>query len=104
VISSRSQDNVDQALQHLEASGIPRQQMAGIKCHVGMEEDRQKLVDFTIKTFGKIDALVNNAGINPAVGTIMDVSESHFEKIFNTNVKASFLLTRLVVPHMEKNG
>lgn len=104
VISSRNQINVDHALKQLENDGIPRQNMAGVKCHVGAKKDRQKLVDFAIQTFGKIDVLVNNAGINMAVGSIMDATEAQYDKIFETNVKAGFLLTRLVVPHMEKNG
>jgi dehydrogenase/reductase SDR family protein 4 len=104
VISSRNQANIDEALQWLVSQGIPKENVAGTKCHVGKDKDRKRLVDFTIETFHKIDILVNAAGVNPAVGNIMDVSGSQFDKIFETNVKAGFMLTRLVVPHMERNG
>ena len=57
-----------------------------------------------ISDVGRIDILVNNAGINPGFGDILDVSESVWDKLFDVNVKAGFLLTKLVVPHMIKNG
>jgi dehydrogenase/reductase SDR family protein 4 len=76
----------------------------GIVCHVGNAEHRQQLVDFVIKKYGKIDILVNNAGINPAFGDILDVEEKMWDKLFEVNVKAGFLLTKLVVPYMVKNG
>lgn len=70
----------------------------------------------TLKKFGKVHILVNNAGINPAFGDILDVSEqiwdklfevsifSFFSHFFQVNVKAGFLLTKLFVPHIEKAG
>lgn len=104
VISSRNQKNVDESLDHLRKSGVPRDQVAGITCHVGKEEDRKKLIGFTLETFGKIDILVNNAGISPTFEDIMDISEAAWDKLFETNVKAGFLLSKLAVPHIEKQG
>ncbi|KAI6196472.1 hypothetical protein M3Y94_01113900 [Aphelenchoides besseyi] len=104
VISSRNQQNVDEALRTLVETGIPHENLAGIACHVGLRSHRQALVDFTLETFGKIDVLINSAGVNPAVGTLLEVSEPELDKLFQVNVMAGFWLTRLVVPHMEKNG
>jgi dehydrogenase/reductase SDR family protein 4 len=85
VISSRNQAHIDEALKRLEEQGIPKERLAGTQCHVGNAKDRKKLVHFSIMTFHKIDILVNAAGVNPAVGSIMDVSESQFEKLFEVN-------------------
>uniref|UniRef100_A0A914DGJ8 Dehydrogenase/reductase SDR family member 4 n=1 Tax=Acrobeloides nanus TaxID=290746 RepID=A0A914DGJ8_9BILA len=104
VISSRDQKNVDETLNQLTKSGLKPEKVSGVICHVGNPEHRQKLVDFAIQKYGKIDILVNNAGINPGFGDILDVSESVWDKLFDVNVKAGFLLTKLVVPHMIKNG
>ena len=104
VISSRDQNNVDETLSYLTKSGLKPEKVSGVVCHVGNAEHRQKLVDFAIQKYGKIDILVNNAGINPTFGDILDVSESMWDKLFDVNVKAGFLLTKLVVPHMIKNG
>lgn len=43
----------------------------GVKCHVQKPEDRQNLVQAAIKHFSRIDVLINNAGVNPAVGEIL---------------------------------
>uniref|UniRef100_A0A914VDP1 Dehydrogenase/reductase SDR family member 4 n=1 Tax=Plectus sambesii TaxID=2011161 RepID=A0A914VDP1_9BILA len=101
VISSRRQDNVDETVGRLKKLGLT---VAGIVCHVGNAADRAKLIDFTLSTFGRIDILVNNAGINPHFGHILDISEEVWDKLFDVNVKAAFMLCKLVVPHMEKVG
>ncbi|KAK0418874.1 hypothetical protein QR680_013820 [Steinernema hermaphroditum] len=102
VISSRKEANVKQAVEELKRSGAEK--VEGIVCHVGNAEHRERLVKFTLEKFGKIDILVNNAGINPDFGDILDVTETVWDKLFDINVKANFLLSKLVVPHMEKNG
>uniref|UniRef100_A0A7E4ZRA3 Dehydrogenase/reductase SDR family member 4 n=1 Tax=Panagrellus redivivus TaxID=6233 RepID=A0A7E4ZRA3_PANRE len=104
VISSRRQANIDTAIDSLVKSGICRNRLAGIACHVGDVAQLQKLVDFTIEKFGRIDILVNNAGINPVFGSALDVSDEMFDKLFQVNVKSGFILTKLVVPHMKKTG
>ncbi|KAH7730821.1 Protein F54F3.4 [Aphelenchoides avenae] len=104
VISSRSQANVDESLSLLIASGLSQQNLAGCVCHVAKAEDREHLVNLALKKFGNIHILVNNAGINPAWGDIMDISESIWDKLFEVNVKAGFLLSKLVAPHIEKAG
>lgn len=104
VISSRDEQNVTETLNYLKNSGLKADKIAGLVCHVGNPEHRQKLIDTTLQKFGRIDILVNNAGINPAFGDILEVSESIWDKLFDVNVKAGFLLTKMVVPHMVKNG
>lgn len=56
----------------------------------------------TLEKFGGIDIFVSNAAVNPAVGGILDTEESAWDKIFEINVKAAMLLTKDIVPHMEK--
>lgn len=101
MISSRRQKNVDKALQELKSYKL---EASGLVCHVGKEEDRQRIVDFTIKQYGRIDILVNNAAVSPHIGDILTVSESEYDKVFDVNVKAGFILTQKVVPHMRKSG
>ncbi|KAI6205964.1 hypothetical protein M3Y94_00851600 [Aphelenchoides besseyi] len=104
VISSRKQKNVDEAIRSLVASGLKQENVVGIECHVGNEAHRQRLLDFAVKSFGKIDFLINNAGINPSFGWLTELQESEWNKLFDVNVKAAFLLTRAVVPIMKQNG
>ncbi|XP_043540312.1 dehydrogenase/reductase SDR family member 4-like [Chiloscyllium plagiosum] len=101
VISSRKKESVCNAVGQLQAEGLS---VSGIVCHVGKREDREALVSETLKRHGAIDILVSNAAVNPFVGKALDCSEEAWDKIFEINVKAAFLLAKLVVPHMEQRG
>lgn len=101
VISSRKQNNVDKAVQLLNDS-FPGK-IAGTVCHVGNDNDQKNLVDFSLKQFGAIDILVSNVAVNPYFGNFIDTQESQWDKIFDINVKAPFMLTQKVVPHMLNN-
>jgi len=101
LISSRKQSNVDEAVKKLRSEKV---EVEGMVCHVGKAGDRESLIGTALQKFGRIDILVNNAGMNPHFGSLLDVSESAWDKIFDVNVKAGFLLSKLVIPHMEKQG
>uniref|UniRef100_A0A3Q2QY24 Dehydrogenase/reductase (SDR family) member 4 n=1 Tax=Fundulus heteroclitus TaxID=8078 RepID=A0A3Q2QY24_FUNHE len=101
VVSSRRQANVDKAVALLQSQSI---RVTGTTCNVGKGEDREKLVQLTVDQCGGIDILVSNAAVNPFFGNIMDSTEDVWDKILSVNVKSAFLLTKLVVPHMEKRG
>lgn len=101
VISSRKQENVDEALQKLRDLNI---QATGVVCHQGKQEDRKRLIEHAVSTFGGIDLLYANAGVNPHKGHFLDVTEEQWDKLLDVNLKSVFLLIRDVVPHMEKRG
>ena len=63
--------------------------------------DLQNLVDVTLATYGRIDVLVNNAGIFDYYTASLDTSEELWDKIFAINVKSMFQLSNLVLPHMQ---
>uniref|UniRef100_A0A8C4XBI6 Dehydrogenase/reductase (SDR family) member 4 n=1 Tax=Erpetoichthys calabaricus TaxID=27687 RepID=A0A8C4XBI6_ERPCA len=101
VLSSRSRENVERAVAELRHENLS---VTGTTCHVGKSEDRERLVSMAVKEYGGIDILVTNAAVNPFFGNILDSTEAVWDKILDVNVKATFLLTKLVVPHMEKRG
>lgn len=101
VVSSRRQANVDRAVSLLQSQSI---QVIGTTCNVGKGEDRERLVQMTLDQYGGIDILVSNAAVNPFFGNMLDSTEEVWDKILAVNVKSSFLMTKLVVPHMEKRG
>ncbi|XP_041375334.1 dehydrogenase/reductase SDR family member 4-like isoform X2 [Gigantopelta aegis] len=101
MISSRKQKNVHAAVRKLKDEHL---NVAGVTCHVGRAEDRSNLFKETLEQFGGIDILVSNAAVNPMFGPILDTSEEAWDKIFEINVKSSFLLCKEVVPHMEARG
>jgi NAD(P)-dependent dehydrogenase (short-subunit alcohol dehydrogenase family) len=63
--------------------------------------DRRKLLDFTRQTFGRLDLLVNNAGVAPAVrADLLDGDEESFDRLIAINVKGPYFLTQLVAKWM----
>ena len=103
MLSSRKEANVQRALEELAEFGSDR--VAGVSCHVGKADDRKRLLSETLKRFGgRVDFLVSNAASNPFFGHTLDCSEDAWDKIFDTNLKAAFLLTKEIVPTMLKTG
>lgn len=102
VISSRKEEKVEKAVAELKS--LFPDQITGTVCHVGKLEDQEKLIEHTLKTYGRIDCLVSNVAVNPYFGSFMDMDQSQWDKIFEINVRAPFFLTQKVVPHMLRNN
>ena len=100
VLSSRSKESVESAANQFQKDGLS---VIAQSCHVGDQEQRVKLVKETVKKFGKIDILVNNAAINPVYETIENMPNEVYDKMFNVNVKAIFDLSNLCFPFLKKN-
>lgn len=102
VISSRKQDNVNKALDLLKQKGLKN--VIGVKCHVSVAAERQALYKAALDNFKKIDILVSNAAVNPVVGSVLDCPEDAWDKIFDVNVKATFLLAKEVAPILRQQN
>ncbi|HVN93364.1 MAG TPA: SDR family oxidoreductase [Terracidiphilus sp.] len=70
---------------------------------VSQAEDCRNLVKRTLAEFGKIDILFNNAGIIRRAH-ILELNEDDWDRVMAVNVKSIYLLSREVIPHMEKQG
>ena len=74
-----------------------------IKADIGDKAAREKLILATLDRFGRIDALVNNAGIAPSErADITKASEESFEKLIKINLQGPYFLTQRVVNHWLK--
>lgn len=102
VVSSRKESNIQRAVDDLKNSG--HTSILGVKCHVGNAKHRVRLFEETLKQFGCIDILISNAAINPQIGPVLDYTEFSWNRLFDINVKASWLLTKEVYPHLKKQG
>jgi len=68
---------------------------------VSRAPDRQAIVDAVRARFGRLDVLVNNAGVAPGVrADILDASEESFDRVLGTNLKGAYFLTQLVARWM----
>ena len=93
MISSRKEKNVSEALAELRSEvGGGAGTIEGMVCHVGKAEDRQRLVQHTVDSFGGIDILVSNAGTNPTFGPILNVSDYGFFFISVLKLWRNFLV------------
>ena len=73
-----------------------------VRCDVAKREDIDNLVAQTVKQFGTVDIVVNNAGYTHKNQPMLDVDEETFERCFDVNVKSIYLMARAVVPLMRK--
>lgn len=72
-----------------------------IQGNVALSEDREKLVQGTIEGFGRIDLLVNNAGMGPRQRVdMLQVGEKSYDEVMTTNLKGPFFLTQRVANEM----
>lgn len=70
---------------------------------VAVASDRERLVGETLKNFGRIDLLVNNAGVAPKVrADLLDAGEESFDRLYAINLKGPFFLSQLVAKQMLK--
>lgn len=76
-----------------------------IKADVSKREECKKLVEYTINKYGKIDVLINNAGIS-VWGPFTDLTDDEWQKILQTNLYAAIAMTQETLKHMikEQNG
>jgi len=100
VICSRKKDNLDSTVAEAKSSGLD---IVGIECNTGDIKSIQQVVDHTIEKFGKIDILVNNAAANPYYGPILNSEDSHWEKIWDVNVKGYFNFIKACSSSMEQH-
>jgi len=77
---------------------------AHIACDVSKKSDVDAMVAETVKVFGGVDIMVNNAGYTHKNQWLLNVTEEEFDRIFAVNVKAIYLSTLACVPEMEKRG
>lgn len=99
---NRSEKMAKQIKENLREEG---HEIEIFKADVSKKEEVQKMIEFTIEKFKKIDVLINNAGI-ARIQLFTDATEEDWDEIMNTNLKSAFFTTQAVLPYMihEKSG
>jgi NAD(P)-dependent dehydrogenase (short-subunit alcohol dehydrogenase family) len=94
----RSREAADGVVQQITA--LPGRAVA-LQGDVGVAADRQRLLEQTLDAFGRLDVLVNNAGItSPGRRDVLEASEENFDLVFATNLKGPFFLAQLAAREM----
>ena len=92
------QDSLEEERKEIEAYGV---RCEFVEADVANFEQCEAMVKDTIEKFGKIDVLVNNAGITKD-GLIMRMKKEDFEAVIDINLTGTFNVTRNVIPYMIK--
>lgn len=99
IICDLDETSVQTTVKELSAHG----DVSGFAVDVTKPEDIAVMVAEIIKTFGRIDVLINNAGIT-ADSTLMKMTSEQFDKVIDVNLKGTFNCTKEVVPSMIQSG
>ena len=75
-----------------------------VPAHIGHMDELQPLVDKVVAEFGRIDILVNDAGISPVMDSVLELEERAWDSIINLNMKGLFFLSQAVARVMKEKG
>jgi glucose 1-dehydrogenase len=75
----------------------------GIDADVSKLEDLQKMVEFAVSTFGSLDVIVNNAGVETRT-SVLDTTEEQYQRVMDINLKSAFFGTQLAAKQFLKQG
>lgn len=98
VSATGPQEKYEQALAGLTADGT---EWRYIRCDIADHDSRLHLIEETVRQFGRIDVLVNNAGVAPKVrADLLDMTEESFDRVVGTNTKGNLFLTQAAAKQM----
>lgn len=101
VVSSRKADACEEVAAGIRKAGGDA---TVIPCHIGRKEDCQNLVKGAVAKYGKIDALVCNAAVNPYFGPLSGISDDQWDKIMESNIRSNLWLANMTAPGMAERG
>src|SRR5215212_10423687 len=95
--------DINEAAARSAAEGIGAAAI-GLAADVAKAADVNAAVEKTVSAFGKLDIVVNNAGISHRNRPMLEVEEDEFDRVFAVNVKSLYLMARASVPHFRERG
>ncbi|MGH6816648.1 MAG: SDR family NAD(P)-dependent oxidoreductase [Hyphomicrobiaceae bacterium] len=101
VVSSRKADACEAVAAGIRARGG---EAIVVPCNISQRSDVETLVRSTLDRWGRIDALVANAAVNPVYGPLAKLDDAAFDKIMSANVRSTLWLANLVIPGMAERG
>ena len=99
-MGSKAQNGTDGTRAELDARGLSAELL---QADVSKSDDVLAVVDHALDCFGRVDGLVNNAGIHPT-GTVLETTEEAWSKSLAVNLTGVFLLTKAAMPHLIAGG
>jgi NAD(P)-dependent dehydrogenase (short-subunit alcohol dehydrogenase family) len=100
-INSRSEEGVRPVAGEAESAGA---EVLALAADVSRSADVERLVGATVERFGRIDVLVNNAGVLGPRVPIEEYPEDEWRRVMDANLNGLFLVTKAAIPHMPEGG
>ncbi len=98
MVSTTDQDKLTDKIEKVKEKGQP---VIYVKGDISSDESRRAIVESTMNSFGRIDVLVNNAGVAPKVRMdILETTEESMDHVLKINLYGTFFLTQLVANQM----
>lgn len=98
ILNARHPERLEQSCRELQEKGIS---VTGVSGDISNYKDCEAIVEHSIRTYGKLDVLVNNAGIT-AKATVEDMQPEMFRKIMDINFLGQVYMTKIALPHIRK--
>jgi NAD(P)-dependent dehydrogenase (short-subunit alcohol dehydrogenase family) len=101
VITSRSAESFEPVAEEAEGTGV---EVLAIPADISRSTHVERLVDAAVERFGRIEVLINNAGLLGPRVPIEEYPENEWRKVLEANLTGPFLLTKAVIPYMPEGG
>lgn len=99
IVNGYPEDPVNEVVRDIQADGGTAAAYIG---DVSQEEVAMACVGFAVSSYGKLDILINNAGVFPVMEEIQNFPIPAFEYLLKNNIRTAFLMTRYAVPELKK--
>ena len=100
VVCGDREEQDEQAAEELRGEKL---EVRGLRADVTSSADMGRLVAFTTNVYGRVDVLVNSAGVQ-RYGTVVQTEEDVWDEVLNVNLKGIYLASRHAIPEMRKRG
>jgi len=105
VLNARDENELSEAVNDVKKTiGVNEERITYLAGDISLENICSSLVEHTIKTFGRIDVLVNNAGIGGAQKSVHELTSDEWDYVIDVNLKGAFLCTREAIKRMTHDG
>jgi NAD(P)-dependent dehydrogenase (short-subunit alcohol dehydrogenase family) len=101
VINARSEESISSVAEEVESAGA---EVLALAADVSKSSEVEGMVGAAVERFGRVDALVNNAGLLGPRVEIAEYPEEEWRRVIEANLTGPFLVAKAVIPHMPEGG
>ena len=101
VVNARSEESIRPVAEEIENTGA---EVLAVAADVSKSADVERLVNETVERFGRIDVLVNNAGLLGPRVRIVEYPEDEWRRVIDANLTGTFLVSKAAIPHVPEGG